>query len=191
MVIKNCLPKLIHDPKKFYQRTCAINEFNQWIKRRVLLSMDIGDKRIGLAQSDDMQQSAMPAGVLKRMDIYDSSHHKPVPLLSPDSAKHLISLHSQQDRIVGWVIGWPLPLSPGDSREQLMKTNQLINLLWISFQKLLELPEDFPILCWDERFSSNIASNSVNGSMSEGLLDQRAACVILQEYLDTINRKES
>jgi RNase H-fold protein (predicted Holliday junction resolvase) len=179
------LPVLMTDARVFFKQTFATSNGSnghQWLHRRVILAMDVGDRRVGLAISDDMQLTAIKAGVLNRQGA---------PLLTEESAKLLISLH-QNNCVAGWLVGWPLPLQAGDSRAQLVKTNQFIHLLWLCYRETLKLSDTFPILCWDERCSSEAAKVALkhlgqkNPSGSD--LDQKVASMLLQEYLDLCHR---
>ena len=120
-----------------------------------ILGIDYGEKRIGLAISDESQTLA------RELDILS-------PKLFWESLNLLILNHS----ITKIVIGWPLNMS-GEMTE---KTKEVE-----SFKLKVESQTGLPVEVMDERLSSQMAQN-ISGSKTN--LDSLAAQVLLQNYLN-------
>ena len=106
---------------------------------------------------------------------------QPLDTCSPESSiEKLVSLH-KRDTIRVIVIGWPLN-EDGTEGEATRRVDRYIHKLH------RRLPE-VEIIRWDERYTSEEAKSwlaSRHGKKGQGSVDQVAACIILQEYLDSI-----
>ncbi len=131
-----------------------------------ILSVDYGSKRVGLAKADPLYLFAQP-----------------LDTCSPSSSiSRLVSFH-KKDPIGVIVIGWPLH-EDGTEGEATERVNRYISQL----QK--RLPE-VEIIRWDERYTSEEAKSrliSRHKKKRYGQIDQIAACIILQEYLDSLSK---
>lgn len=131
-----------------------------------VLGIDFGEARIGVAISDDLRLMAHP------LETIAVKAGKPLTRIAT-----LI-----RDREIGAVIiGLPRNMdgSYGASAEKAR-----------SFaQKIGELIAPIPVTLWDERLSTVAASRSLrdagkNARQQKGVIDQAAAQVILQGWLD-------
>ena len=136
-----------------------------------VLAIDYGDVRIGLAMSDLMQIIAKPYKTIKNTDQND--------------------VFSQLENIIkknniGKIIeGLPITLK-GEHSEQ---TNKVL-----SFVKELKLCIKIAIATYDERLSSFQAKKSliyqgVKTGHNKEQIDQTAAAIFLQGYLDSATSK--
>ncbi len=125
-----------------------------------LLAIDYGEKRIGLATSDEDQQFSF------EYDIWpaDQFFNKILGLL-------------QEMKIQKIILGYPLNLSGGHS----IKTNEVIE-----FKEKLESVAGVPIELLDERFSSKYAAQMAGTNKN---IDALAAQIFLQTYLDLKNNQ--
>jgi putative Holliday junction resolvase len=131
---------------------------------RKLLGLDIGERRVGVAVSDDTGVIASP---LRIVDVVR------------EGTGALAALASEQ-RVEGVVVGLPTSMSGQDgyqAREVRAAAAELAQMI------------DVPILFWDERLTSAIADRMLERSGvrqrdRRGKLDAIAAAVMLQSYLD-------
>ncbi|MFW5955250.1 MAG: Holliday junction resolvase RuvX [Rhodothermales bacterium] len=135
-------------------------------EQRRIVGVDYGRKRVGLAISDPLRMFAQPLGT------YD-------PRTAVDVLK---DLHSSS-ALETIVVGWPLLLD-GSAGEATQRVQEYVN-------RLRNALPGVDVVTWDERFSSQIASQLLvearprrRPRKSEGLHDAVAAAVILQDYLD-------
>ena len=131
------------------------------------MAIDWGERRIGLARSDDTQTLASPLDTLVRRD----GKRFPMPVFLK-----LVALH----RPVGLVIGLPLSLE-GEENDSTRAARELAELVG----RRTGLPVDL----WDERMSTARAlgaireqEGSTRGRRED--VDALAASVLLQHYLD-------
>lgn len=130
-----------------------------------IMALDIGDRRIGVAFSDETRLIATPHSVYNRVGW------------GPD-VKHLARLYQEQ-RATLIVSGLPLNMD-GSEGFQAQKVRAFV-------QKLTEA--GLPVVLMDERLSTVTAHDAlIAGGMRreerKGVVDKVAAAVILQEYLD-------
>jgi putative Holliday junction resolvase len=132
----------------------------------ILLGLDIGDTRIGVAISDDLGVAAHPLCTLTRKN-------RQVDLIV---ISDLISIH-EVERVI---IGLPISLdgSLGGQAEKVQK-----------FAKRLEHAIDVPIEFQDERFTTAEAEEILrelnkDARKQKGLIDEVAAVLILKDYLN-------
>ncbi len=138
-----------------------------------VLGLDVGDRRIGIAVSDPTGLIASPVGAIQRRDLQSD-------------AGQVLALATQHgaERIV---VGLPVALSGESGGMQLRQVREFI-------RALKGATTTIRIDHWDERFSTSEAERrlleaGVSASRDPGRLDAAAATVILQAYLERINRK--
>ena len=134
-----------------------------------ILSIDYGNKRIGLALSDLMQIIAKPYKT-----IYNESHNQ---ILNE------LNIIIEEKSVKKIIVGLPLNLK-GEFSEQ---TN-----ITIKFVDFLKENIKIDVLTYDERLSSIQAKNSlvkqgVKTGHNKGAVDQTAAALFLQGYLDGLS----
>ncbi|MBP6965163.1 MAG: Holliday junction resolvase RuvX [Armatimonadetes bacterium] len=137
-----------------------------------LMGLDIGDRTIGVAVSDELGLGAHPVTVLKRTD----SVRKDIGRLRELAEQHEV------ERIV---VGVPIMLS-GETGVQAEKV--------LAFVDELRRRMRVPIETWDERLTTAEAERMLieTGHRREKrreIIDMHAAAVILQTYMDS--RKSS
>ena len=133
-----------------------------------ILGIDYGEKRIGLALSDPSNLVARTLKVLKRnsgrgwLEEIKSVIHK--------------------DRIEKIVVGLPKNMngSLGEKGKEVL-----------AFVKVLEKVVSVPVVTWDERLTTVIAEKvlrqaELSRKKRKEILDKLSACIILQNYLDSI-----
>ncbi len=134
-----------------------------------ILSVDYGNRRIGLALSDPLNIIATPLDTL----VISSME---------DGIRQLIELY-QQYPLKAIVMGYPIGNS-GNKTEQTRIVDKVI--------EALESAVDIPIIKWDERYTSVEAHSilkiqGIKTRNNKGIVDQLAARIMLQEYLDSQN----
>jgi putative Holliday junction resolvase len=134
-----------------------------------VLGIDYGEKRIGIALSDPLLTFAYPFTTLT------NDHH---------FIKNLIQIINQKN-VTKIVLGLP------SSRFKASK--DLADKIYV-VKKEIEDETKIKVVLWDEEFSSVIAQEKINESVSKksarrkkDLLDRHSAAVILQEYLNSNN----
>ncbi|MCC6146766.1 MAG: Holliday junction resolvase RuvX [Anaerolineaceae bacterium] len=132
-----------------------------------ILGVDPGEKNIGIAISD-------PTGVLAR-PLQVIQH------ISRTMDAGLIAELAREHEVVKIIIGQPLD-SEGKIGPQARKSARLA--------EAIGLQTDTPVLLWDESGSTQIAREAriqmgVRRKDRKGHLDQMAAVVILQSFLDS------
>jgi len=133
-----------------------------------ILGIDYGQKRIGLALSDPSNMVARSLKVLKRNGTRK--------LLGE------IKAVIDQNKIERIVIGLPKNMN-GSLGE---KGNEVL-----AFVKILEKVVKVPIVTWDERLTTVSAEKvlrqaELSRKKRKDILDKLSACIILQNYLDSI-----
>ena len=134
-----------------------------------VLGIDYGDSRIGLAMSDPRKIIASPFKTIR-----NEGNEKCLQVFQ--------SLIKEKD-VEAIVVGLPMGLK-GQETVQTKKVREFSDLLYT-----LKLP----IYLEDERLSSVSAEKSmiqqnIKTGHNKGLIDQRAAAIILQQFLDKQNR---
>lgn len=120
-----------------------------------ILGIDYGEKRIGLALSDESLTFARELDILSPKEFWES-----LDLLILNHSIGLI------------VLGWPLNMSGRKTK----KTEEVE-----SFKLKVESKTGLPVKTIDERLSSQMAEH-ISGQKSN--LDSLAAQILLQNYLD-------
>ncbi len=136
-----------------------------------ILGMDVGDKTIGIAVSDELGYTAQGLKTIKRTGI-----NKDIGELKSIISEYLVNQI---------VVGLPKNLD-GSLGSQAQKV--------LAFIDKLKPALGLPVNTWDERFSSQAAQRSLKEAglhwrKSKALEDQVAAALILQGYLDYLRHK--
>ncbi len=133
-----------------------------------ILALDIGTKRIGVAKASTLLKIATPITTINRENL-----EKDIEVI-----KNLVLEH-QINQIL---LGLPITLSGKEehSAKYVRKFGELINKV-----------TNLEIIYWDERFSSVSAERVlIQGGVSrqkrKGKIDQIAATIFLQNYLDSL-----
>ena len=134
-----------------------------------ILGIDYGDSRIGLAMSDRLKIIASPFKTIR-----NEGNEKCLQVFQ--------SLIKEKD-VETIVVGLPMGLK-GQETAQTKKVREFVSLLYAL---------NLPIRLEDERLSSVSAEKSmiqqnIKTGHNKGLIDQRAAAIILQQFLDKQNR---
>lgn len=131
-----------------------------------LLGLDVGDKRIGIALSDESATLASGLATLQRV--------------GPRKDLKAIAALVREHEAAGVVVGLPRSLD-GSLGPQAQKVLQ--------FMDELRPVVKVPVVSWDERFTSAVATQAlIEGGVSrrdrKQVVDKVAATLILQSYLD-------
>lgn len=140
------------------------------VKRR-LLALDLGEKRIGIALSDELHLIARSHAVIERS--------------SRKADFEQIGAIAREYGVGRLIVGLPIHLDGSEGPLTAWVRDYTADLA-----KTLNLPYTF----WDESFTSQQASNSmrargVRAKEQKGWLDAVAAAFILQDYLDAQRRQ--
>lgn len=137
---------------------------------RRIIGLDLGSKTIGIAKSDLLKSIA--------------SAHKTVTFQDNDykQALHLLLEELKQFKIETIVLGLPKHMS-GDVG--------IRGEISLEFKEKLE-ENGYQVVLWDERLSTKAARDTlimqnVSRKKRKGVIDQVAAVIILQGYLDSIH----
>jgi len=136
-------------------------------RKKRIIAIDYGTKRIGIAQTDPLQLFAQPVCTVERKEL---------PRLLAD-----MTAHNSVERIL---VGYPLN---EDGSE-----NTMTGMIDSFIDDLCRAFPEIPVERVNEHRSSREAMRILAGSglsrkerNRKGRLDSAAACVILQEYLET------
>jgi putative holliday junction resolvase len=131
------------------------------------MGLDVGDRRVGVAVSDERGLTAQPVLTLHRSNRKDDLR----------SLGRILRKH----RCTEIVVGNPLYMS-GDLSPQAMKAQ--------AFAEILRQEFGLPVILWDERLTTTEAHRLLHdagraGSEHKKVVDQVAAVLILQGFLDS------
>ena len=137
-----------------------------------ILGIDYGDKRTGVAVSDDLLLTAQGLPT-----IFETGMKK---------TAEKIAAVAKETNSSSIVIGFPKNMD-GTIGERGKKTEKLVRLLG-------EISEGIPIILWDERLTTVYAQTIMNqtnvrGKKRKNEVDRLSATIILQEYLDNRRNK--
>jgi putative holliday junction resolvase len=137
-----------------------------------LLGLDVGDRRIGVAVSDPTGLLASPVEIYQRRE-------------PRSDVQHVVSLMEEYEA-TGVVVGLPLNMN-GSEGEQALKTREFATML---------ADRGLTVSLWDERLSSveverQLAEYRPKRRPGRQWIDDRAAAVILQTYLDHLRVRAS
>jgi putative Holliday junction resolvase len=135
-----------------------------------ILGIDYGSKRLGLAVCDELGLTAQALTTITRKN----------------RVRDLEKIDSviKEYNIEKIVVGYPLRLD-GTEGIQCEKVNRFVDILESKFS--------LPIVKWDETLSTKEAEEIlIEANMSrkkrKGVVDKLAAAIILQDYLDYVDR---
>lgn len=136
-----------------------------------ILALDVGEKRIGLAASDELGLTAQGLPTLLRKNLKEDL-----------KALQRIVSERKVDEIL---VGWPLNLNGSESLQTKFVSD---------FLEILKKNFNLSIKTYDERLSSLMVEKSlIEADLSrrqrKGLIDKLSAQVILQGYLDSLKSK--
>ena len=134
----------------------------------IILGLDIGDARTGVAISDELGIAAHPLCTI---------HRKSRKAVLAE-LQELVTAH-KVERIV---VGLPLQLD-GETGTQARKVKR--------FAERLEQQVNLPIVFWDESFTTSEAARILRGTKKrrkkrKQVIDQVAAVLILEGYLEEL-----
>tara|TARA_Y100000996_G_scaffold407906_1_gene386126 strand:- start:44 stop:460 length:417 start_codon:yes stop_codon:yes gene_type:complete len=134
-----------------------------------LLAIDYGEKRLGLAISDPNQIISKP---LKTIILSDSQYIY-------NELEKIISDYEIQKLIIGLPLGMD-----GKKTQQTSKVE--------AFKEDLQNKISIPVILFDERLSSvsakkSLISQGIKTGHNKSKIDQTAAAIFLQHFLDTLN----
>lgn len=132
--------------------------------RSRILALDLGERRTGVAISDELGIAAHTRPAI---------HHQSRAALV-GAVRTLV----ETERASEVVVGLPLALSGGDSSQTAAARE---------FVAELEAALPIPVTTWDERLSSVQASRNLKGDSrrKSGELDSAAAAIVLQTVLES------
>jgi putative Holliday junction resolvase len=138
-----------------------------------ILAIDYGEKRIGLAVSDEMEITARGIAVIERK--------------SKQADLDAIAAAVSEFGAGAIVVGYPLRLD-GSAGIQCGKVDRFI----ASLRELFSVP----VIAWDETLSTKEAEElmreaGVKRKKKRGMVDRIAAALILQDYLNKKTRHET
>ena len=137
-----------------------------------IMSIDYGDKRVGIALSDPMQTISYPSGVINKKN----DKHLIEELFKIISEKQIKKI----------IIGLPISMSGSYSQQ----TNKVIAFKNTLIDELHDRDLNIPVDTIDERLSSVSAKNimiqqGIKTGHNKSKIDELSASIILQEYLDS------
>ncbi len=131
-----------------------------------VLALDVGDRRIGVAVSDPLGLTAQPQPTIDRQAVAN-------PAVAVAALVHTLGVQTV-------VVGLPLTLrgARGPQAEHVA-----------AFVEALTPHLSCPVVYWDERFSTQESHRLLRDAplqkrRQRGLIDQTAALIILQGYLE-------
>ena len=135
------------------------------------LGLDVGNRRIGVAVSDELGLTAQPVMTLERRRV--------APGISRDDLRSLARL-ARRFGVVGIVVGNPVHMS-GEHSPQAARTQE--------FARQLGDLTSLPIQLWDERLTTREAHQILYEAGQarqehRRVVDQVAATLILQSFLE-------
>jgi len=137
-----------------------------------ILGLDIGEKRIGIAISDELGYTAQGMRVMNRSGLEDDLQ----------VIKELIAAEQATEVVVGFPKN--MDGSLGEAAEKVL-----------FFVKKIEEFISVPVILWDERWTTAEATRLlVEADLSRAkrrkVVDKLAAVLILQGYLDSLDHRE-
>ena len=140
-----------------------------------VMGIDYGDRRVGVAISDEGRMISQALATLQRQRRGDQALTQEISLLL------------LEHEVTQVVVGWPLRLN-GREGIQTQKVDRFITQL--------TQVTSLPICRWDERLTTTSAERAlreggVKGKRRRDKVDQVAAALILQSWLDAESVKRS
>ncbi len=135
-----------------------------------ILGIDYGDKRIGVAITDELTGSAHPLKVIPTAVGF----------------KEINKIIAEYGNVEKLIVGMPYNLKD----EVAFKAKQV--QVWI---EKLKKEIKIPVETWDERFSTSEAKDillkaDVSRKKRKEVIDKMAACIILQSYVEAEREKQ-
>ncbi|HBQ86973.1 MAG TPA: Holliday junction resolvase RuvX [Syntrophomonas sp.] len=136
-----------------------------------IMGLDVGDRRIGIALSDPMGWIAQGHSVLHRTSLEKDLEHL-----------QQLCIEMEVEKLV---VGFPRNMN-GTVGPRARQTEE--------FARQLQGYTNLPLEYWDERMTTQIAEKvlieaDVSRSKRRKVIDKMAAISILQNYLDSLNKK--
>lgn len=136
------------------------------------MALDVGNKRIGVALSDELQMLAQPLYTIHRKGL-------------GKDLEEILNIINEKN-VVEIVVGLPKNMD-GSIGFQGEKTQK--------FADVLKEKVSIPVVMWDERLTTLSArnimiENNVKQKDKKNLVDTVAAVVILETYLNSISAKK-
>lgn len=141
------------------------------MKRLRIGGLDVGDKTIGVALSDELGWTAQGLEVIRRKSL--------------DQDLQRLREIAQEYQVQSWVVGMPRNMN-GTYGPRAEVTR--------AFMAVLEERLGLPVTSWDERMTTMAAERTlleadVSRAKRKQVIDKMAAQVILQGYLDAQSLK--
>lgn len=135
-----------------------------------VLGLDVGTRRIGVAVSDPTKTIATPLYTLERQSLKTDLEH--------------LRILCETEDVESIIVGWPL-----ETNGRLGGIARIVQ----GFIDELEKTTRLPVFKWDERLTSVAAeraltASGVRGQRRKQLVDQVAAAIILQGWLDRLEQ---
>lgn len=132
-----------------------------------ILGIDLGERRIGLALSDELGWTAQPLGVIRRTKAEDDI----------DRIAELVREHGAGEVIVGLPKNLDGTIGPRGE-------------ICMAFADRLRERLGVPVVLWDERLTTAMAERAliaadVRRQKRRQVVDKMAAAILLQHYLET------
>lgn len=142
------------------------------IEEQPWIGLDVGERRIGIALSDGLGLTAQPHSVLQRR--------------KEEAVLQALVRLAEERNARGFVLGLPRRTG-GDEGPEVAKVRQ--------FGRCLHEQSQLPVEWYDERFSTVIAERAlqeqgIKGQARRQRVDQVAAAIILQDFLDRRRRND-
>ena len=134
------------------------------------IGIDYGQKKIGLSVTDDNKVFAFPLETVKNIDFFD-----------------FIFDFTKENNVDKFIIGKPIRMSGENSEIE----SEIIKFI----KKLEKKFPNIPIVRFDERFTSKIATKSILSSgakkklrLKKEIVDKISATIILRDFLEYITK---
>ena len=134
------------------------------------IGIDYGQKKIGLSVTDDNKVFAFPLETVKNIDFFD-----------------FIFDFTKENSVEKFIVGKPIRMSGENSEIE----SEIIKFI----KKLEKKFPNIPIVRFDERFTSKIATKSILSSgakkklrLKKEIVDKISATIILRDFLEYITK---
>ena len=134
------------------------------------IGIDYGQKKIGLSVTDDNKVFAFPLETVKNIDFFD-----------------FIFDFTKENNVDKFIVGKPIRMSGENSEIE----SEIIKFI----KKLEKKFPNIPIVRFDERFTSKIATKSILSSgakkklrSNKEIVDKISATIILRDFLEYITK---
>ena len=134
------------------------------------VGIDYGQKKIGLSVTDDDKVFAFPLETVKKIDFFD-----------------FIIDFTKKNNVEKFIVGKPIRMSGENSQIE----SEIIKFI----KKLEKKFPNIPIVRFDERFTSKIATKSILSAgakkklrLKKEIVDKISATIILRDFLEYITK---